>query len=259
MKRKCLCLVASAGFAALLCGASAAFAQTAPSLGAAQSFAVLSGTQAVSNTGATVLNGDLGTSGVAGITGFPPGSRTGATHNADALAGQAQLDAITGATSALINLQGQTCTASVGATIIGVATFLPGVHCFTSTLGLGNITLNAQGNPNAVFIFKVGSALTAGVGSVVQLINGAQACNVFWAVGSSATVGVGSTFVGNILSTLDISVNTTGHLFGRALAGRAITLDSDVVDATVCSGLGWVGLAVCRRPIHRRLRPFPVR
>ena len=239
MTRSSLGALATAACVTVLCGALPASAQVAPSLGAAQSFAVLSGTASVSNTGASVLNGDLGTSGLFGIVGFPPGSRTGTTHNADALAGQAQLDAITAPTSALINLQGQPCSDSAGATILGVATLLTGVHCFTSSLGLtGTLTLDAQGNPNAVFIIKVGSSLTSGAGSVVQLRNGAQACNVFWATTLDASVGVGATFVGNILAGRDIAALTAAHLFGRALAGRAITLDTNVVDATVCGFFG---------------------
>jgi hypothetical protein len=225
--------------AALLSVTAPASAQTAPSLGAAQSFAVLSGTASVTNTGPSSLSGDLGTSGVAGITGFPPGTMTGALHNGDSVAAQAQLDAITAATSALINLQGQACTASFGATIIGVGTLIPGVYCYTSTLGLtGTLTLDAQNNPGAVFIIKVGSSLTAGVGSIVQLINGAQPCNVFWAVTTDATVGVGATFVGNLLVGRDISANTGARLSGRALAGRAVTLDTNTVEATVCAGAG---------------------
>jgi hypothetical protein len=225
--------------AALLSVAAPASAQTAPSLGAAQSFAVLSGTASVTNTGPSSLSGDLGTSGVAGITGFPPGTMTGALHNGDSVAAQAQLDAITAPTSALINLQGQACTASFGATIIGVGTLIPGVYCYTSTLGLtGTLTLDAQNNPGAVFIIKVGSSLTAGVGSIVQLINGAQPCNVFWAVTTDATVGVGASFAGNLLVGRDISASTGARLSGRALAGRAVTLDTNTVEATVCSGGG---------------------
>ena len=242
MSRQYVSLLTTVACAALLCNASTAFAQgSAPTLGAAQSFAVLSGTASVSNSGPTVLNGDLGTSGGAGITGFGGvapnnGLVNGSTHNADAVAIQAQVD-VTGATGALVNLQGQPCTDSVGAIVLGVATFLRGVHCFTSSLGIGTITLDAQNDPNAIFIFKIGSSLTAGVGSSVTLINGAQACNVYWAIVQDATVGGGATFVGNILAGRDISVGLSSHLFGRALAGRAITLLTDVVDATVCSGV----------------------
>lgn len=239
MPRCSLAVLAIGGFVTVLCGASRASAQNAPPLGAAQGFGVLSGTASVSSTGATQVNGDLGTSGVAGITGFPPGTRTGGLHNGDGFAGQAQLDAITSATSALNNLLGQTCTDSFGATIIGVGTLLSGVHCYTSTLLVtGTLTLDAQNNPNAVFIIKVGSSLTTSVGSVVRLINGAQACNVFWAIVSDAAIGVSSTFVGNTLAGRDITANTSAHLFGRALAGRAIVLDANIVDATVCAGVG---------------------
>ena len=172
MRCERLRFLAIIGLVALLIRAVPASAQTAPSLGAAQSFGVLSGTASVSNAGATVVNGDLGTSGVAGITGFLPGTFTGALHNGDGVAGQAQLDAITSATSALNNLLGQGCTDSFGATIIGVGTLLPGVHCYTSTLGVtGTLTLDAQNNPNAVFIIKVGSDLNVGVGAVAQLRN----------------------------------------------------------------------------------------
>ena len=246
MTRMSLGVVATVAFLSVLCGAAPASAQTAPSLGAAQSFGVLSGTASVSSTGATRVNGDLGTSGVAGISGFPPGTRTGALHNGDALAGQAQLDAITSATSALNNLQGQTCTDSFGATIIAVGTLLSGVHCYTSTLDVtGTLTLDGQNNPNAVFIISVGSSLNTGVGSVVQLTNGAQACNVFWAVTLDAAIGVGSTFVGNTLAGRDITGNTNAHLFGRALAGRAIVLDTNIVDATVCAGVGGGSTVPC--------------
>jgi hypothetical protein len=231
------------GFAAILCVASATFAQTAPSLGAAQSFAVLSGTASLTE-GTSVMNGDVGTSGVAGIV--PGGTVNGTVHDNDALADQAQLDAITAPGSALNNLLGQVCSDSAGATIIGVATIGPGVHCYTSSLGLtGTLTLDGGNDPDAVFIFKIGTSLdTTGAGTRVLLIRGAQACNVFWAVGSSATLDTSSTFVGNILSTLDISVAATSHLYGRALAGRAITLTSDIVDATVCAAVGG-GVGAC--------------
>jgi hypothetical protein len=156
----------------------------------------------------------------------------------------------------LNNLLAAPCTDSFGAAPIGVATFSPGVHCFTSTLqitGGGTWTLDAQNNPNAVFIFKVGSSMTVGGSSVVQLINGAQACNVFWAVQISATVNSSATFVGNILAGTSITALTNAHLFGRALAGAAISLDTNVVDATVC-GVGGGACAVPAPTIRRPAR-----
>jgi ice-binding like protein/exosortase sorting signal-containing protein len=233
-------LIAIAGFAALLCGASVASAQTAPPLGAAQSFAVLGGS-AVTNTGPSVVNGDLGISpnGASSVTGFPPGLIAGTTHAADGVALNAQ-NAMTSAYNALF---AQPCNTTFGVpTDIGGTTLTPGVYCFASSAQItGDLTLNALGNPDAVFIFKTGtsgaSTLTTAPGSRVLLINGTQPCNVFWAVSSSATVDSTSTFVGNILAQASISVNNGAHLFGRALAKAAVTLINDVIDATVCAGL----------------------
>lgn len=234
MLRKYVRLLTAVGFAGLLCGASAAFAQTAPSLGAAQSFAVLGGA-AVTSTGASVLNGDLGISPGTAITGFPPGTVNGSTHAADAVAANARLDALTAPTSAYNNILAQGCTTNYPAIFdVGTLTLTPGVYCFPSSAGItGTVTLDAQNNPNAVFIFKVGSTVTTAPGSIVQLVNGAQAYTVFWAVGSSATVDTTSIFVGNILAQASITVNDGAHLFGRALAMAAVTLINDVVDATV--------------------------
>jgi hypothetical protein len=241
MKRKVWRIAVCAGFAACVCGTPAAFAQTAPSLGTAQSFAVLGGS-AVTNTGPSVLNGDLGISpGLAGsITGFPPGTVNGSVH-ADGVSAGAQA-AMTTAYGILV---GQACTTNYGPgdQNLGGLTLTPGVYCFASSASItGTLTLNAQGNPNAVFIFKTGTAgastLITAPGSIVQLINAAQACNIFWAVSSSATIDTTSTFVGNILAQASITVNNGAHLFGRALAKAAVTLINDVIDATVCSGVG---------------------
>jgi hypothetical protein len=232
---------ASIGVVAIGCSVSAAYAQTAPSLGSAQPFGVLAGS-AVTNTGPTVINGELGISpsGAGSISGFPPGTATGATHAADGVALNAQNDM----TTAYNSLFAQPCTTSYGPgnqDLTGL-TLTPGVYCFASSASItGTVTLNALGNPNAVFIFLTGTAgassLTTGPGSTVQLINGTQACNVFWAISSSATIDTTSTFVGNILAQASITVNNGAHLFGRALAKAAVTLINDVIDATVCSGI----------------------
>src|SRR5439155_3504756 len=85
--------------------------------------------------------------------------------------------------------------------------------------------------------------------SRVLLVNGTQPCNVFWAVSTSATIDTTSTFVGNILAQASISVNNGAHLFGRALAKAAVTLINDVIDATVCGGVGGGGgVGACVAP-----------
>jgi hypothetical protein len=237
--RRHVSLLTAVGFG-LLCDASATFAQTAPSLGAAQSFAVLGGST-VTNTGPSVVNGDLGLSPGSSVTGFGGpgnGTVTGTTHVADGVALNAQ-NAMTTAYNALF---AQACNTTFGVpTNIGGSTLTPGVYCFASSAQItGDLTLNALGDPNAVFIFKTGiagaSTLTTAPGSRVLLINGAQPCNVFWAISSSATIDTTSTFVGNILAQASISVNNGAHLFGRALAKAAVTLINDIVDATVCAG-----------------------
>jgi Ice-binding-like len=206
---------------------STARAQPAPvNLGRAAPFAVLAGTT-VTNTGPTVVNGDLGVSPGTAVTGFPPGVVNGTIHAGDATAAGAQVDL----TAAYIDAASRTPTGVLPAAIGGL-TFTPGVYRAPAAVGLtGTVTLDAQGDPNAVFIFQIGSALTTASGSVVNLINGANPCNVFWQIGSSATLGTGSTFAGNILALTSITVTTGVTLNGRALARNgAVTLDSDLIN-----------------------------
>jgi len=175
--------------------AAAAFASSAqaasPPLGTADTFAVLAGST-VTNTGPSVISGDVGLSPGTAVTGFPPGTvSNGTIHAADAVAAQAQNDL----TTAYNVFAGQPATATISADLAG-RTLTPGVYTSsTSTPGLalsGDLTLDAQGDPNAVFVFQAKSTLTVGSGSHVLLINGAQACHVYWQVGSSATIGTGS-------------------------------------------------------------------
>jgi len=233
MKRNCLRLVASAGFAALLCGASPASAQTAPSLGSAQSFAVLGGST-VTNTGPTVVTGDLGVSPGSAVIGFPPGLvLSGTIHAANAFA----LSAQNSVTTAYNSLASQACTQDLTGQNLGGLTLTAGVYCFSTSAQLtGTLTLNAQGNANAVFIFKIGSTLTTASGSSVLLINGGSPCNVFWQVGSSATLGTTTSFVGNILALASITLTTGARVTGRTLARTgAVTLDSNTVTAAACA------------------------
>ncbi len=212
-----------------------AFAQaTAPSLGTADSFVVLGGS-AVTNTGPSVITGDLGVSPGTSITGFPPGLVVGATHQTDAVALQAQNDT----TTAYNVLAGEACGSTISADL-GGQTLVPGVYCASSTAGLtGTLTLDAGGDPNAVFVFEIGSALTTATDSSVLLINGAQQCHVFWQVGSSATLGTRTHFIGNILALTSISLNTDATLAGRALARNgAVTLDTNTISTPTCAAQG---------------------
>ncbi|WP_252436798.1 ice-binding family protein [Pseudonocardia humida] len=217
--------------AALLAVAGSAQAQTAVSLGTAESFAVL-GAEEVTNTGPTVVNGDLGVSPGSAITGFPPGIVNGTIHAGDAVAAMAQ----GGARAAFIALAAQPCDADLTGQDLGGLTLTSGVYCFSSSAQLtGTLTLDAEGDPDAVFIFKTGSTLTTASGSDVVLINGAQACNVFWQIGSSATLGTDTTFVGNVIAEASITATTGTTVSGRLLAlTGAVTLDSNVITRATC-------------------------
>ena len=140
-------------------------------------------------------------------------------------------------TTAYNALASQGCTADLTGQDLGGKTLTPGVYCFSSSAQLtGTLVLNAQGNANAVFIFKTGSTLTTASNSLVVVNNGGQICNVFWQIGSSATLGTGSTVAGNILALTSITMTTSARLFGRALARNgAVTLDTNTTSAPVCS------------------------
>lgn len=213
--------------------AAAPLAVPLQTLGTAASFAVLGGT-AVTNTGPTVVTGEVGVSPSAAITGFPPGVVVppGTLHSADAAAAQAQIDV----TTAYNTLAGLPPTATLTGQDLGGLTLTAGVYFFATSAGLtGDLRLDAQGDPYAVFVFQIGSTLVTASSSRVILINGASPCNVWWQVGSSATLGTSTAFTGNILALTSITLNTAAALEGRALARNgAVTLDTNVVSAPNC-------------------------
>lgn len=211
-------------------------------LGTADSYGVLAGST-VTNTGPSTILGDLGVAPGTAVSGFPAGTVTGTTHANDANAQQAASDLVTANDDAA----GRPTTATVTADLAG-RTLVSGVYTAASSLRpSGALTLDAKGDPDAVFVFQAGSALTAGAGSRVRLVNGAQACNVFWQVGSSATIGTASAFTGTIPARTSISLTTGATLDGRAFArDGAVTLDSNTVRrstraTSTTSGLGTPG------------------
>lgn len=195
--------------------------------GASSFFASLAGA-GITNTGATTINSSIGSSPTTSITGFPPGVLTsGSTHANDTAAqtGQSTLS------TALANLQSRTTTLDLSGTNLGGLTLTPGVYNFSSSAALtGTLTLDAQGNPAAQWIFKIGSTLTTASASSVVLVNSANPDNVMWAVGSSATLGTTTAFQGNIVASASITMNTGASITGRLWAGSgSITLADNAI------------------------------
>jgi len=218
-------LVTSTALTALLILPTTAFAQA--NLGTAASYAVLAGST-ITNTGATTISGDVGLSPGTSITGLPGGQPSpGTVHAGDPAAAQAQLDLGT----MYGFLAGMTCTNTMTGVDLGGQTLTPGVHCFATSAGLtGILTLDAQGDPNAEFVFQMGSTLTVATGSSVVMINAGQGQHVWWQVGSSATLGTGSSMLGSILASASITLTTGASVQGRVLArDGAVTMDANAI------------------------------
>ncbi len=214
----------------LIFTSSALAAAASVGLGTAAPFSVLAGST-VTNTGPTTMFGDLGLSPGSSVTGAP--QVLGQTHVDDAVSIAAKNDL----TTAYNDAASRPSNGSAGTDLAGQV-FLPGVRTASSSLLLssGSVTLDAQGNPAAVFIFQIGSTLITGSNTTVSLVNGAQACNVFWQVGSSATIGTGTSFVGTVMALESITANTAATIHGRLFARTgAVTLDTNTITTSNCA------------------------
>ena len=202
-------------------------------LGTADPFAILAGSN-ITNTGPSVINGDVGLHPGTSVTGFPPGTVNGAQHITDAVALKAKSDLVAAYNDAAGRPLSATTSPDLGGQSLKAGVYRTGS---VPALGLtGNLTLDAEGDPNAVFIFQIASTLVTATDSSVSLINGAQACNVYWQVGSSATLGTRTAFKGNILALTSISVLDSAVIQGRLLARNgAVTLINDTINRAQCA------------------------
>jgi uncharacterized repeat protein (TIGR01451 family) len=228
---KVLIIVSAVAFMLGLTGPIIAFAAstTTVDLGTVDDFAVLGGST-VTNTGYSVVTGNLGLNPGTSVTGFPPGTVSGTIYTAGAAAG-----AQTALVAAYDDAAGRASTSTISA-LGGGQTLTPGVYKSGTSIDLtGTLTLDGGDDQDAVFIFQAGSTLTTASGSSVILTHGARACNVFWQVGSSATLGTNSIFQGNILALASITLNTGAWVAGRVLARNgAVTLDTNTVTEAKC-------------------------
>ena len=211
-------------------------AESPVALGSAANFVVLAGST-VTSSGATIITGDLGLWPGTAVTGFPPGTVIGTMHVNDPIAQAAQGDL----TTAFNDAAGRSTAPVTVAGNLGGQTLAPGLYKSTSSLEItaGDLTLDGQGDPNAVFIFQMASTFTTTSGRKVILIGGAQSANVFWQVGTSATIGTTSVMKGTIMADQSVSILTGATLDGRALARiGAVTLDGNGANLPVFVAAG---------------------
>jgi hypothetical protein len=223
-------LILLGSLSTLIFASSALGATATVGLGTAAPFSVLGGST-VTNTGPTTMFGDLGLAPGSSVTGEP--HVLGQTHVDDAVANEAK----SSLTTAYNDAATRPSSGSAGTELAGQE-LSPGVYTAGSSLLLssGSVTLNAEGDPNAVFIFQIPTTLTTGSNTSVALVGGAQACNVFWQIGSSATLGSGTHFVGTIMAAASITANTAATIHGRLLAQTgAVTLEDNTITTSNCA------------------------
>ncbi len=230
-------------------------------MGSAEGFAVLGGST-VTNTGATVITGNLGVRPGGAITGFLPGvAVSGTIHAADAVAAQAQSDVAV----AYNDLAGRASDVDLTGQDLGGLTLSPGVYTFATSAQLtGTLTLDAQGDPNAEFVFQIGSTITTASNSFVVMINGGDSCKVFWQVGSSATSWHGHVLRGEYSRTHEHHAHHQCVDYERQGLGgeRGVTMDTNQVSVDGCGSISWEKRATDGNPVllpARRSRSVPTR
>jgi type VI secretion system secreted protein VgrG len=218
-----------------MAGRTASAAPPTVGLGTAAFYSVLAGTPAVTNTGATTIDRDVGIHPATSVTGFPPGIVGGTIHAGDAAALQAKSDLV----AAYLDAAGRPVTATYAA-LGGLPPLVAGVYnSGPATLDLtGTLTLDGQNDPSSVWIFQAQSDLVTASTSSVVFVNGGSPCNVFWQVTSSAALGSGSTFVGTILALTSVTLANGVTVNGRALARNGtVTMINDTFITSTCTAL----------------------
>jgi hypothetical protein len=206
-------------------------AQPPVNLGTTSTFAVLAGTT-ITNTGPTTINGDVGLYPGTAFPGRAQVTLNGALHKTDAVARTAKHDLVTAYNDAAGRTPFTTIPVELGGTTLGPGVYVSEEGTFQIT---GTLTLDGQGDPNAVFIFKSASTLITASGSNVSLINSARFCRVFWQVTSSATLGSNSHFVGHIFALTHIEAHTGATVQGQLLARNgSVTLDTNTITDKIC-------------------------
>jgi len=235
MKRKYLMISAIGALTSCLCSPTPVFALL---LGTAESFAVL-GSSTVTNTGPSIVTGDLGIYPGTAIVGFDdpggPGTVIGTIHGPDG----ASLQAWNDATAARDGLQNMMFTSDLTGEDLGNRTLAPGVYHFDTSAELtGPLILDAQGFDHAFWVFLIGSTLTTSPLSSVTLINPGSDNGIFWQIGSSATFGTGTLFLGNVLADQSVTLTTGADIScGRVFAfNGAVTMDTNDISAICGAG-----------------------